>query len=263
MIDRHIMPAFGDRPLDGIRKMDVEAAVERWASAGLAKATGKFLLGQLSSIFREAEENDLISRNPARGVRLPANMAGRISTPPYTMPEVRKMLALVNGTDGIMLRVLLFCGLRPGEMLALRVGDLRENFLLVDESTDSAATVKSTKTGRTRAVPVPPGLLRDLRAYLAARPENPLELMFPGTRKEYWTVWGWNERLQVLLAGAIAGLNLRRFRATCATLLQADVADVQAILGHSTPEMTLEHYRRGLPERQSAAVEELERGMVQ
>jgi len=43
----------------------------------------------------------------ARGVRLPMNMAGRVATKPYTMAEVRRMLALVNGADGIMLRVLL------------------------------------------------------------------------------------------------------------------------------------------------------------
>jgi len=263
MIDKHIMPVFGERAIDAIRKMDVEAWVAGLGPHGLARSTGKFLLCQLRSILEEACDNEIITRNPARGVRLPASMPVRRNTPAYTMAEIRAMLALVGGQDGIMLRILLFTGVRPGEMLALRVGALRENFLVVDESTDSARTVKDTKTHRVRVVPVPPGLLADLRAYLAVRPENPLELMFPGTRRTYWTVWGFNEHIQTALAGAVAGFTLRRFRATCATLIDADVADVQAILGHATVDMTLEHYRRGLPERQEIAVTKLEREMIQ
>ena len=47
MIDKHIMPVFGERAIDAIRKMDVEAWVAGLGPNGLARSTGKFLLCQL------------------------------------------------------------------------------------------------------------------------------------------------------------------------------------------------------------------------
>ena len=261
MIDRHILPTFGDRPIDSIRKMDIESWV---GGLRLARGSVRLLMHQASSIFEEAVNNELITRNPCRGVVLPPTLRAPEQTVPYSPAEVRLMLASVRGAEGIMLRLLLFCGLRPGEMLALRVGSLQERFLTVAESTDGGGRFKDTKTHKTRVVPVPPGLLSDLRAFLVLRGSDPTTPMFVTERHgRVWTVAGFRGRVGRMLAGVVEGFDLRRCRATCATYLRAEVADVRDILGHADQEMTLGHYRRGLPERQCEAVASLEKEMVQ
>jgi len=45
--------------------------------------------------------------------------------------------------------------------------------------------------------------------------------------------------------------------------LDADIADVRDLLGHTTVGMTLRHYRRGIPARQLEALERMETEAVQ
>jgi integrase len=71
----------------------------------------------------------------------------------------------------------------------------------------------------------------------------------------------WIERQEREAAG-IKDLTLRQARATFATLIAGDVKDVQELLGHSTAEMTLRHYKKAIPERQVASVEELDRRLM-
>ena len=80
---------------------------------------------------------------------------------------------------------------------------------------------------------------------------------------EMWTLQGLDYRLRAVIKAqtTVQCFSLRRCRASYATSYQGDVADVQAVLGHSAAEMTLAHYRRAIPERMLVAADELERRM--
>jgi integrase len=260
LLDLYVMPAFADAPLDSIRKAHVEAHLCNLAERGLGKAVGEKVLWLLRSILEEATENELIDRNPARKVKLPV-MRMPEKTEAYTESEFRSMTT-VGGKAGLMLRLLLFCGLRPAELCALRRGDLVASLLTVDEATDGAQAYKPTKTRTTRYVTVPPALLRDLRAYLETlRVAGPDAPMFVSERGRMFGRMGLFVHLRTALkdAGvAVDGFNLRRFRTTFSTYFEGDIADVQALLGHTEAVMTLAHYRREIPERASAAVATME-----
>jgi len=67
-----------------------------------------------------------------------------------------------------------YCGLRAGEVLALRREsvDLARRVVIVDRSVSDVAgglTLGSTKTGRSRAVPIPESLVADLTEHLDSR----------------------------------------------------------------------------------------------
>jgi hypothetical protein len=54
------------------------------------------------------------------------------------------------------------------------------------------------------------------------------------------------------------GLTFKQCRTTFATLVDADVADAQAMLGHHSPAVTLPFYKKAIPPRQQEAVDKLE-----
>jgi integrase len=254
------MPRFSTTPVSDIRKMDVEA----WFSTlPLSRGTATNILTEFRAIMEYALENELIKRNPARGVLLPVKMRAPARTAPYTIDEARTILAALHGSDRLMIAIMLFCGVRPGEVLALRCGDVNDPFLVIDESTDGGGRYKATKTRRTRYVAIPSGLLAQLRAHVASSTGEPDEPLFPGQHnRALWTVGGFLRHIGRALNGRIAGFNLRRLRATCATYLDADVADRRDLLGHTSETTTLNHYISGVPERQIAAVDRLEKQFV-
>ena len=57
-------------------------------------------------------------------------------------------------------------------------------------------------------------------------------------------------------AAGIPGLTFRQCRTTWATLYEGDAKDRQAILGHHSEQFTMAVYRKAIPARQQASVED-------
>src|SRR5260370_571255 len=66
---------------------------------------------------------------------------------PLAPSTIEAMRAAATTRDAVLLAVLAYAGLRPGEALALRWGDVRERTLLVERALSLGAE-KGTKTGR-------------------------------------------------------------------------------------------------------------------
>jgi integrase len=64
------------------------------------------------------------------------------------------------------------CGLRAGEVLALRPGDIKEDRLLVRHSWCRTSGLKETKTGEAREVPLLPDVRRELLRLAAENPHG-------------------------------------------------------------------------------------------
>lgn len=249
LMSTHILPAFGQTRLAEIRKTDVERWLLALADRGYSRNTAGMLLMHLRSVFNEAMDNGILERNPAARIKLPT-MAAEKETQPYTEAETR-FLAGQPGTDGLALRLMLFCGLRPGEVLALEAGDISGRTLAVKKSLD-AEGIKCPKTGKAREVSLPPVLAGELKAFAETAPHGRLFRAWGSTNQ-------FRKTLAARYAAVIPDFSLRRCRTTFATRLQADLADVAHLLGHSTALMTLEHYRKGITARQAEAVADLER----
>lgn len=251
MVAARILPVFGQMPIVDVRKADVERWLIDLADRKYAVKTGRVLLTHLRSIFNEALDNGLLDRNPAARVKLP-EMKPAAEPQPYTDAEVR-FLASQPAPDGLLLRVMLFTGLRPGEALALVPGDVAGNLLIVARSLDNGGHVKAPKTGKTRPVSLPPVLAGDLAALAEATPAG--ERLFGA----WHSVAYLQEALRRRLGAIVPGFSLRRCRTTFATNFRGDPADVQALLGHSKLAMTMDNYRRAVPGRMAEAVAELEK----
>jgi integrase len=153
--DRHIAPMLGDLALHTI----TPAVVARWQAAvapagheALAKARTV-----LSSILSTAAEAELITTNPMRTVRAPrAPMHAEVR--PLAPASVEALRAVLDQRDAVLISLMAYAGLRPGEARELRWGHVLDHTLVVGAS----------KTGQRRTVRLLAPLATDLRAWRMA-----------------------------------------------------------------------------------------------
>ncbi len=168
------------------------------------------------------------------GLRLPQRQPKAL-----TEKEVRRLLRAVhaegNARDIALVEVLLGTGLRVGELLALRVGDV------VIRERSGTLTVRRGKHGQYRQVPLTSAVRKALAAYLDTHPEreNPDASLWWGQRgplKDRSAV------LRVLrkyaLAAGLEDFGPHTLRHTFATRYLAanpgDLRGLAALLGHAS-----------------------------
>jgi integrase/recombinase XerC len=142
--------------------------------------------------------------------------------------------AASHDAPGLAVLLGLYCGLRRGEIAALRVGDL---------SNDGWATV--TGKGRTRQVPVP-ALVR-IRWIEVAGPRYEHARLFAGRWGEDpcgATIWNWVREVSIAAGiGTVATHVLRHTALATALDNSHDIRAVQELAGHADPNTTAGYTR--------------------
>lgn len=193
LYDHHISPWLGS-----VRLRDLTPElVARWQADRLATGAGpvavRYALVLLGAIVQRAVEAQRIPSNSVRLVRKARSPRREEVVPlsPSTVEAVRA--ALLSGItteplrDATLVSVLAYSGLRPGEALALRWGDVRDSTLLVQRAL-SLGKEADTKTRQHRTVRLLSPLRGDLAAWrLASGRPDESSLVFPGRHGAPWT----------------------------------------------------------------------------
>jgi integrase len=130
-------------------------------AAGAGPTSVRQALELLGSVLQRAVADERIAAYPARLVRR-ARMPRRKEVRPLAPAQVERMRAAADPRDAALISVLAHAGLWPGEALALRCDDVRDNTLLVERAL-SLGEDADTKTTMRRTA----RLLAPLRADLA------------------------------------------------------------------------------------------------
>ena len=167
--DRHLLRRVGSWTFAKCRPAAFVKLRQDLEHAGLGDATIAKALGLLQAMFREAVLWDYVDANPLREVPKPS--AGRKrAVRPLAPLEVELIRAeLVAGGEhesALLLSLLHYAGLRPGEALALEWERVLANTLVID-SAISLGEEKTTKNRRNRSVQLLAPLRADLLAYQA------------------------------------------------------------------------------------------------
>lgn len=282
-IDRHLVPAFGPLPLDGV----TVAAVRAWFASYEARTpTARAHAYQvLSTIMKQAEDDELIVRTPCRiraGGRTKAAHEPEVLTRAElfaladAMPRQHRALTLVCG----------MCTLRFGEAVALRRRDvdLEARTITVVRNATRAAGVKTVGPPKTKAgvrtVTMPPSVADALREHLEEFPVSGRDaLIFPGRNGEVLAptaLYGREARTErrggrtyekaaygFFAARAAIGRptlrwhDLRRTAANLAAQAGGTVRELQHRGGWATPTMAL-HYQQSTAERDRAIADALD-----
>jgi integrase len=180
LLDHQVLPEFGDWTLASIDTL----AVKEWRADLLAdglspKRAGK-ALQVLSQILASAVEGGRLARNAATGVKPPKVQRKEMHF--LDAEQVEWLAAVAELRYRPLILFAAYTGLRPCELVALRVGrlDLLRCTARVVEAAVEVSRLEwgPVKTHEARVVRMPQSVAEEVAASLAARPHRPEALMF-------------------------------------------------------------------------------------
>lgn len=194
----HIAPSLDAVPLTQFSGPLLHAWQAERIKAGVSAGTIRKARTLLSSILRHAAESGAIVANPLSLVRAPkgqprdavhplspmtierirtamlkpppreiaTSRAGQRSRKGYALPPPGTPRS--HNRDAVIVSILAYAGLRPGELRALRFSGVRENTILIERAANPDGSIKSPKTGQHRTVRLLPAVAQDIREYRLA-----------------------------------------------------------------------------------------------
>lgn len=256
-LQRQILPAFGDKPIGGIRTTDVQAFVKRLTDHYTA-GTVEVIYRYLASIFRSAVRDRLIAASPCIDIALPKLERKRVI--PLETEQVHALAAAMPQRYRALVMTAAGTGLRQGEAFGLTLEhvdflarrlEVTQQLLTLPKMPPHFAPPK-TEASR-RSIPLPQIVIDEIAAHLARQPAGESGLIFtneaeePISRTRFSDVW----RPAVKAAGAPKGTGFHALRHYYASLLirhGESVKVVQARLGHASAAETLDTYSHLWPD---------------
>jgi integrase len=202
-VAKHLLgEALAARRLDQVRTTDVNDLIARKSTEGLAPQTVNHLRGFISRAYSMAIERGWwTGANPvARAKKLAIPELDRDGREWLRNEEVRALLEELDTHWRPLFATAIFGGLRKGELLALRKDaiDFEVGYIKVSRS----GSRRTTKSGRTRYVPIHPELHPYLRWAVDA---SRSDLVFPGADGQ---MMRGDAKLQMVLRRALARAGL-------------------------------------------------------
>ncbi|MES2171964.1 MAG: tyrosine-type recombinase/integrase [Actinomycetota bacterium] len=249
---QRVRPTFGATPIGDLTTLDIELAFRRWSGEHSTRIDA---LSLLSSICRVAIKGKLIDSNPCIGVEHPRIQGRNPAARALSIEGVHKLLALLpqEGPYRRFVLAMLYTGCRLGEVAGMRVGDVdwTTGTILVARTASPGLhgerVIGATKGRRVRIVPMPSPLVELVREASDGRSAD--DILFPGPRGGYVTSGNlsrgirWDrirERVKAFPPEEppLHWHDLRHTAAVMLFLAGLSAPDVQAVLGHSSLQVT-------------------------
>jgi integrase len=164
IVNTHLLPTFGRRPVDEIRPADVEAFKEAQLERGVSARSVVRQLMVAGQVFGHAVRRHGLASNPARAEAVPRPRVkyDRSRFAVLAPAQVRAVAAAMPGQHGrAAVLVAAWTGVRKGELIELRWRDVLwgDQRLHVRRAYSPDEDVKTTKGGHGRSVPMIPDLV--------------------------------------------------------------------------------------------------------
>lgn len=260
-IDKYFIPDLGKMQLCDIKLTNIRRCLNQMEGLSLDYINKAY--DSIKSIFREAVENELLTKDPTVRLKRP-KAAEKIDRRPLTEEE-RKQLkeAIPHHPRGPFFGIMLACGLRPGEVRALSWAnvDLKKEQLTVKHAIeDGTKNIKAPKSkSGERTIPIPKWYLPILNGInrtnsLFVFPDATGSVISKGSCQRSWHSF---VREIDLLAGAklyrnkvivhafaqdLEPYNLRHTYCTELAEKGVDLRTAQYLMGHSDIKMTANIY---------------------
>lgn len=280
IIDGHLKPLLEMKVKD-LRPMHLQRIINEMAKAGYAQKSMQMVKQTASQVLDHAMQNDLVYRNVFEKLKVPH--VESIPREPITEEQRDLILRTWKGHRmGVPALIMLYCGLRRGELLALLWSDidLDNQTLSVTKAADmptNATTIKKPKTrAGIRTVPIPNAILPALQW---AKSETKSMYVCPNmttggimSAQAYGQAWrSYMHYLNIQAGGkdrsrinpkivAMEPFTAHQLRHSYATMLydaDVDVKTAQKLLGHADFGVTMKIYTHLSAEKETAGIEKL------
>ncbi|MCL2395739.1 MAG: site-specific integrase [Acidimicrobiaceae bacterium] len=266
ILERHIYPVLGPRPLASVRPTDVQSLVTALSSS-FAPFTVSAIYRVLRSVYRLAVRDRLVATNPCVEIDLPKVV------PRLVVPLTLEQVEAIAQAIGLRYRPLVIlgagAGLRVGEALGMPLSgvDFARRELRVTQQVVTVRRVTSLGPPKSaasfRTIPLADTVAEELAEHLQRYPVAPGGLLVTGNdgaaipEGRFTHTW----QAAVKRAGLAPGIRFHDLRHTFASALIAagcSVKVVQIALGHGSVATTLDTYAHLWPtdaDRTRAAID--------
>ena len=195
-INKHIRPGIGKYNLSQLNPMILQRFFNHLSEPDekgkvLSPKSIKNIYIILSGILEQAVENEMISKNPCKKVKLPKVYNKQIT--PLTDKQVKDFLEIISTDEiyGTILRVIVFTGLRLGEAMGLTWDcvDFEKGALNINKQLqrrpqkDGGSTLTSVKSGKPRILKPAPFVMQLLKIRYTE------QIMQKQRSEDLWLAW--------------------------------------------------------------------------
>ncbi|MBN2644372.1 tyrosine-type recombinase/integrase [Trichloromonas sp.] len=234
----HLLPVFGEKPLDQIQRQEIATLHRRLKQQGYAAGTCNRILVLLRFLFNCARRWDILpatTTNPCSGIPAFADRGARERY--LSDAEVKRLLTQLDKSRhqqvARIVKLLLYTGARRSEIVNARWEyiDLEQQVL----------TVPLSKSGKPRHIALPDAAVKLLRE-IPRQADVPWVFHNPKTGKPLVSFYcAWNSLRK---AAAIPDVRLHDLRHSFASFLVRSgrsLYEVQKLLGHYDPKVTMRY----------------------
>jgi integrase len=259
LIQVYLLDEFENIRLENFDKFTLQNHLNKLAKT-CSKDTVLQILSYVRAIFAEAVDQDFLSKDPARMVKVPANLR-EVDRTTLTWDQLRAALAKLGDLglrDWILMKLDMSNALRPSELFPLRWRCFLEETNLLDIQ-ETLYRGKIRPYGKTKGsitqVPIADILGDEITQYREECRKNgedvsPDAFMFPGRFGGPMDPSNYRTRVLHKLADELElpKLNFQVIRRTIATLgkSKGHVKDIQGIMRHSKASTTTDIYMQSL-----------------
>ncbi|MEE1273446.1 MAG: site-specific integrase [Olegusella sp.] len=286
---KHIDKRLADVTLEKLNPQMVRDMESSMTESGYSSSTVGKVHRLLKEAMSQAINDDLLTKDPTRGCKPPK----RVNKNPnaYSAEDAAivmgKLNDLPNSSCTVAAKLALYCGLRRGEIAALRWSDVTIQHdpetkapaggnLVIGRSigvAEHGTYIKSAKTDRVRDVPIPAPMAQCLVSWRGQCAQEAMALGVSDV-SNYYVVGHidgtycdpivlsrqWTELAKLIgikgTTGTVPTLHhLRHTYATRAITEGVDVRTVSSVLGHANVAMTLNVYASADPAAKRAAAQ--------
>jgi len=246
ILDKHLIPQWGDHQLAGIKT----AQIQMYASERLKKVGSKTVRNEialLKQMFKHAYEWGYVKINNAEKARRPKIEKKEIDI--LEPGEIQKMLKHATDAYRMAFKTAVMTGMRAGELWGLQFGDIDWNSAQIYVRRSLWGGKFQTPKSKTsvRKIDIPSSLILELKKWKLSCPISKDELVFPNTDGEpsvHNTVVKSHFNSALRRAGIrhVSFHSLRHSNASMRIQAGQNIKYLSTQLGHSSINITMDVY---------------------
>lgn len=268
IIDIQIKPFLGSLKLKSVTLYNIQNTLNKLAET-YSISTIKKVKDTLSQMYQQAIIEQYVYVNPCVGIKMPtAHQETRTSIPEEDVKHITDFCK--DKSYGPFVLTLLYTGMRRGEIVALtwKDIDLKKSTINVNKAVEYINNRPFTKTPKTknsyREIPIFSILLPYFKELKRSSVKETVFVNAQGnmhTETSLKRLWARFLKEYSEYCGEEKKYTMHQFRHTFATILfnaGADVKTAQALLGHSSINITLEIYTHLEKQKKNISIEKIE-----